>query len=87
MLILNIDERRGIESMPVYEYKCATCNTTYDIYHKGREIAEDIVCPSCKSSTYKKLMSAAGVSTKASSSPPESCGQGDCCGGGSCGMN
>src|SRR5258705_5314387 len=73
--------------MPVYEYKCAKCDTTYDVYHKGREIAEDIICPSCKSTSHKKLMSVTGVSTKASSSDPESCGQSDCCGGGRCGMD
>jgi putative FmdB family regulatory protein len=73
--------------MPVYEYKCATCETTYDIYHKGREIREDIVCPSCKSSSYKKLMSVTGAPAKESSSGESSCGQGECCGGGSCGLN
>jgi putative FmdB family regulatory protein len=70
--------------MPVYEYRCEKCKTQYDIFHKGREIREDIVCPSCRSKKYKKLMSVSAVSAKGE--PEASCGSGECCGG-TCGMN
>jgi putative FmdB family regulatory protein len=75
--------------MPVYEYKCVSCGSTYDVFHRGREVAEDIVCPSCSSTEHKKLMSASAVATKAShASPAPSCDTGGgCCGGGMCGMN
>lgn len=77
--------------MPVYEYTCVSCGTTYDIFHRGREVAEDVVCPSCSSTKHKKLMSASAVATKQSASPAPSCdtGGGGCCGGGGgmCGMN
>ena len=76
--------------MPIYEYRCAACGATYDVYHRGRELVEDIVCPSCRSTSYKKLMSATTVAMKDSSpvGPPPSCDSGGgCCGGGMCGMN
>jgi putative FmdB family regulatory protein len=75
--------------MPVYEYRCVSCGTTYDVFHRGREAAEDIVCPSCQSTQYKKLMSAPAVATKQSAPAAPSCdsGGGGCCGGGMCGMN
>ena len=78
--------------MPVYDYRCTECNKTYDVYHKGREVSEDIVCPSCGSLHHKKLMSVPMVSMSSPSSsrydaPGSSCETGGCCGGGSCGLN
>lgn len=35
--------------MPVYDYRCTSCNSTYDIFHKGKELTNDIVCPKCGS--------------------------------------
>jgi putative FmdB family regulatory protein len=75
--------------MPMYDYRCTECGKTYDIYHKTREVAEDVVCPACGSTAHKRLMSAASVSMGHSSSPSfdaPSCASGDCCGG-ACGLN
>jgi putative FmdB family regulatory protein len=77
--------------MPVYDYRCTDCNSTYDVFHKGREVKEDVVCPSCGSVHYKKLMSMSMVSmgpigSGSESSRTPSCDTGGCCGG-SCGMN
>ena len=77
--------------MPVYDYRCTECNKTYDVYHKGREVAEDVVCPSCGSLSHKKLMSVPMVSmgspsSGGDSSSAPSCETGGCCGG-SCGIN
>ncbi len=71
--------------MPVYDYKCSDCRGTYDVFHKGHEIIEDIVCPCCGSKNYKKLMSVPVVSMGSNSSSnieSGSCGAGGCCGGG-----
>lgn len=77
--------------MPIYDYKCAACNSTYDIYHKTREVAEDVVCPSCGSTKHTRLMSvpAAAVMNGASSSTSagSSCESGGGCCGGACGVN
>jgi|WetSurMetagenome_2_1015567.scaffolds.fasta_scaffold26989_4 putative FmdB family regulatory protein len=80
--------------MPIYDYQCVECGSTYDVFHKGREVLEDIVCPSCGSLKHQRLIGLpnVGVSTGRSStpypSPPPGCdgGAGGCCGG-SCGLN
>jgi len=76
--------------MPIYDYRCSSCNSTYDVFHKTREVAEDVVCPSCGSHEHKKLMSVPaspnmGGSTVSVSSG-DSCSTGGCCGG-ACGVN
>jgi putative FmdB family regulatory protein len=77
--------------MPIYDYRCDGCGKTYDVFHKVREIAEDIVCPSCGSPQHTRLISAPSFSMNGKSSgaslneaPP--CGDGSCCGG-ACGLN
>jgi putative FmdB family regulatory protein len=77
--------------MPIYDYRCDECGKTYDVFHKVREVEEDIVCPSCASRKRTRLISAPAVqmgsstgSSPARDVPP--CGDGSCCGG-SCGLN
>jgi putative FmdB family regulatory protein len=75
--------------MPIFEYRCQTCGNVYEIFHKVREVAEDVVCPSCRSTSSIRLISTpivksssmdAGLDSSCSSST------GSCCGG-SCGVN
>ncbi len=78
--------------MPVYDYRCSGCGTVYDVYHKVKEISEDVICPHCGSAKYKKLISASslpvgGKSSGSSFSEPPCESGGDCCGGGACGLN
>ena len=78
--------------MPVFDYRCEECKITYDVYHKVREVAEDVVCPSCGSKNHKRLISIPGVAVTNGSShtkPGEQmCESGGCgCSGGMCGMN
>lgn len=78
--------------MPIFDYQCKDCGSRYDIYHKVREVAEDVVCPSCGSHSYTRLISApmvaiaGSVSSTSSSSSTESSGGGCCCGG-ACGLD
>ena len=74
--------------MPIFDYQCNDCGKIYDVYHKGKELVEDIVCPSCGATSYKKLISAPMVSmgSTSSSDSSSSCDTGSCCGG-SCGLN
>ncbi|MBX2991056.1 MAG: zinc ribbon domain-containing protein [Bacteroidetes bacterium] len=79
--------------MPIYDYRCKECSTTYDVFHKVREIEEDVVCPACGSTGHIRLLSAPNVSTGSStggfnySDAPSCETPGGCCGGGSCGIN
>jgi putative FmdB family regulatory protein len=76
--------------MPIYDYKCEECQKIYDVFHKVREVEEDVVCPSCGSTKHTRLISAPmvrmGNSTSSSHDAPPSCADGNCCGG-SCGLN
>ena len=78
--------------MPIYDYQCSDCGTTYDVLHKVREVEEDIVCPSCDSRKHVRLISAPSFSMNGKSSdsyssePAPSCASGSCCGG-SCGLD
>jgi len=76
--------------MPIYDYKCTGCGTIYDVFHKVREIEEDIVCPTCGSNAHVRLISAPSISVKGKSlsmeRPLPPCGDDSCCGG-SCALN
>ncbi len=75
--------------MPIYAYKCKECETKFEIFHKTKEDTELIICPNCQSNDYKKIMSAASISTsfKIKLDPPAPCGMPGGCQGGSCGLN
>ena len=79
--------------MPTYSYKCEKCETKYEVFHKVKEIKDDVVCPSCGSIEAKKLMTAAGISGFSGSSSSSydlpvapSCSSG-ACQNGMCGLN
>ncbi|MBM4161675.1 MAG: zinc ribbon domain-containing protein [Ignavibacteria bacterium] len=77
--------------MPVFDYRCSNCGRTYDVYHKVREVIDDVVCPHCGSSNHKRLMSAPSISLASKSSSDlssgSSCESGGGCCGGACGLN
>jgi len=77
--------------MPVFDYQCSECGKTYDVFHKVREIVEEIVCPQCGSGNHRKLMSAPMVAVGASSGKTAGStvdSAGSCrCGGGACDVN
>jgi putative FmdB family regulatory protein len=77
--------------MPTYDYKCNSCNETYDVFHKVREVMEDVVCPHCGSVDHTRLISAPTVKRGKNSGPSfgnemPSCPNADRCGD-SCGLN
>jgi putative FmdB family regulatory protein len=72
--------------MPIYDYQCDECGKTYDIFHKVREVEEDVVCPTCGSTKHTRLLSAPSFSMKSSQAEAPSCPNAGCCGG-SCGLN
>ena len=72
--------------MPIYDYQCKECGKTYDVFHKVKEVAEDVVCPSCGSTSHTRLLSAPSFSMGTQKDSAPACGDGGCCGG-SCGLN
>ena len=80
--------------MPTYEYRCSECSKEYEVFHKVREVEEDVICPLCGSVSHTRLMSVTGLSMSGYSSSSassaygstDSCSNGSCCGG-SCGVN
>jgi putative FmdB family regulatory protein len=75
--------------MPIYDYQCNDCGKTYDVFHKVREVVEDVVCPSCNSPKHTRLIGAPSFSMSGKSSAAveaPSCANGNCCGG-ACGLD
>ena len=82
--------------MPIFEYKCKDCNTTFELLTKSNNSSEEIICPECNSANSKKLFSAFSTSAATQSFSGESCASGNCnidnsgmggCANGMCGLN
>jgi putative FmdB family regulatory protein len=79
--------------MPVFEYKCSSCNSKFEVLHKSVVNQEEVSCPECDSQKITKLFSTFSPSVH-SHSHESPCSQGNCdipagncCGGGQCGLN
>jgi putative FmdB family regulatory protein len=59
--------------MPIYEYRCCDCNTSFEVLVRGEEA---VACPNCGSTSLDKLISAPFISSGRTSRPA---GQ-TCCG-------
>lgn len=82
--------------MPIFEYKCNECNTTFEQLTKSSNSNEEIICPECHSSNNKKLFSAFSTTAVNSSFSGDGCANGNCnidnsgmggCANGMCGLN
>ncbi|HEX3074661.1 MAG TPA: zinc ribbon domain-containing protein, partial [Ignavibacteriales bacterium] len=62
--------------MPIFEYQCNDCKKTFDVLHKSLSNMEEVKCPSCGSSNYKKLLST--FSASVSNGPSYSFGDHSC---------
>ncbi|HXK59211.1 MAG TPA: zinc ribbon domain-containing protein [Acidobacteriota bacterium] len=54
--------------MPIFEYRCDKCQTTFERIVLGR--SEEIVCPKCGNEKVQKLLSSFAVSAQTSKSSP-----------------
>jgi putative FmdB family regulatory protein len=78
--------------MPTYDYQCTDCGKTYDVFHKVREVKDDVVCPECQSTKHVRLISAPSINMKGGTSTSRDvdsspgCSDDSCCGG-ACGLN
>ncbi|HOJ04442.1 MAG TPA: zinc ribbon domain-containing protein [Bacteroidota bacterium] len=81
--------------MPIFEYRCNDCQSSYDILHKGAENVDIIECPACHSRSYvKKFSTFSAAPNGTSSSFDAGCASGSCgvpsysggCASGMCGL-
>ncbi|WP_405544937.1 zinc ribbon domain-containing protein [Streptomyces goshikiensis] len=68
--------------MPRYEYRCRTCDDTFEVSRPMAESSAPADCPAGHADTVK-LLSAVAVGGTASAAAPAP--SGGCCGGGGCG--
>lgn len=54
--------------MPIYEYKCDTCNKNFELLVFG---SDQPACPTCGTTEIKRLMSCCGFVSKGSGAPGE----------------
>ncbi|MDQ1266660.1 MAG: Zinc ribbon protein [Bacteroidota bacterium] len=67
--------------MPTFNYKCLDCGTKYEVFHKVKEVKEEVICPQCHSDSEAKLISApniGGFSKGGYDMPMPSCASGAC---------
>ncbi|MFJ8232435.1 zinc ribbon domain-containing protein [Streptomyces sp. NPDC094448] len=71
--------------MPRYEFRCRTCDDTFEIDRPMARSGEPASCPDGHDDTVK-LLSAVAVGGTATGAPRAAAsGGGGCCGGGCCG--
>jgi putative FmdB family regulatory protein len=51
--------------MPIYEFYCEDCNTIFSFFSKGVNTTKKPKCPSCKTRTLSRQMSAFAITGKA----------------------
>jgi putative FmdB family regulatory protein len=72
--------------MPIYEYQCDDCGTTFEKLVRGSQTATAVECPSCGEGHVTEQLSRfsahAGLSSRGSSREQTA----PSCGGGMCGM-
>ncbi|MBU1096932.1 MAG: zinc ribbon domain-containing protein [Bacteroidetes bacterium] len=81
--------------MPIFEYRCQSCNNKFDYLHKSVSNIETVNCPECGSEENKKLLSSFSASMGSTSSYGGGCADGSCgipaptggCSSGLCGLN
>ncbi len=64
--------------MPLYEYKCKSCETRYQIFHKSISKEVNVECPECGSKDYNKLFSTFSASASVNASEAPACSSGNC---------
>jgi putative FmdB family regulatory protein len=64
------------EIMPIYEYKCKSCEEIQEILQRSAE-EPSLKCTNCGSADFKKLISAAFISTGTFTPECKTCGERD----------
>ena len=65
--------------MPIYEYTCPACNTTFEELRSLSQSDQDAECPSCGQPARRKMSTFACFSTTESGVPARVAGTGSAC--------
>ncbi|UQX01016.1 zinc ribbon domain-containing protein [Streptomyces sp. RerS4] len=72
--------------MPRYEFRCRTCDDTFEVSRPMAESSAPADCPAGHADTVKLLSAVAVGGTSGAPAPARAMGGGGgCCGGGACG--
>lgn len=69
--------------MPIYEYRCAGCQTKFELLRSFSRAGEPAACPNCHSENSRRLISAFACFSKSEGGATTAVGGSSC--GGSCG--
>lgn len=69
--------------MPVYEFRCRTCDTTFEALRPMDTTSEDVPCPDGHSDT-ARVLSLIAPTTRTSAGSAPAAGGGCCAGGCAC---
>lgn len=76
--------------MPIYEYRCAACETKFEQLIRDSEALE-LQCPNCGTREVNRLLSVFATNSNAGgsahASPSDFPAGGHCCGGSACGCH
>ncbi|MFZ5643193.1 MAG: FmdB family zinc ribbon protein [Bacillota bacterium] len=66
--------------MPIYEYKCCSCERVFEALILAGQKEEDLKCPDCSSSDLKKMISAPFLPSSVGKPANDEIASGSCCG-------
>jgi len=69
--VLKVANKEEI-NMPIYEFKCENCGTTFETFLLKSE--EKVFCPNCKSENVVKLISIPNLGWSSGSDSSSGCG-------------
>ncbi len=57
--------------MPLFDYRCLSCNNTFSELRRISEKDDKISCPQCKNESTKRLLTSFSVGSSTSTSPAQ----------------
>jgi putative FmdB family regulatory protein len=62
--------------MPIYEFRCLSCDHHYEDLVSQRDKIEELTCPKCGAKQVQQLLSSFSTASSAKASGGSSCGSG-----------
>ncbi|MBL8117097.1 MAG: zinc ribbon domain-containing protein [Anaerolineae bacterium] len=67
--------------MPIYDYHCSHCNTTFPVRKSMSEINDPSACPECESLDTQRLISVVAIFSRSSAGERRNLASASACGG------